>query len=322
MSAETPYTDEWVTGSLGIKLFARMQAPPTIKGAVVFVHGFIEHLGRYDLVRETLVSKGFAVLFYDQRGFGQSALDVKNRSPGSSYGKNTREELLDDVQYMLNLARERFKTENLYLYGHSMGGAIVLQYPCVGKDDLKVKHHLRGVVATSPFLRQTNPEPALKLAAGHLASKLLPWMLVPAPVDAKALCHDEEIQKAYMEDPLIVEKGTLRGLDTMLHGGVSLAENDYRHWPETLPVLLVHGSSDQVTSPRASQLFYENIKASDKKIQIVEGAFHEIHNEPDFKAKLMSDISDWLDAHVPKAGAVTDAPTEQAAAEPAAAVKL
>ena len=54
--------------------------------------------------------------------FGQSALDVKNRSPGSSYGKNTREELLDDVQCMLNLARERFKTENLYLYGHSMVG--------------------------------------------------------------------------------------------------------------------------------------------------------------------------------------------------------
>jgi alpha-beta hydrolase superfamily lysophospholipase len=68
---------------------------------------------------------------------------------------------------------------------HQQGGAIVLQYPCVGKDDLKVKHHLRGVVATSPFLRQTNPELALKLAAGHVASKLLPWMLVPAPVDVK-----------------------------------------------------------------------------------------------------------------------------------------
>ena len=47
MSAATPYTDEWVTGSQNIKLFARMQAPPTIKGAVVFVHGFIEHLGRF-----------------------------------------------------------------------------------------------------------------------------------------------------------------------------------------------------------------------------------------------------------------------------------
>ena len=41
------YTDEWVDGSGGIKLFARLQAPSTIKGAVVFVHGFIEHLGRY-----------------------------------------------------------------------------------------------------------------------------------------------------------------------------------------------------------------------------------------------------------------------------------
>jgi len=72
-----------------------------------------------------------------------------------------------------------------HVFIRQQGGAIVLQYPCVGKDNLKVKHHLRGVVATSPLIRQTHPEPALKLAAGRVASKLLPWLLIPAPVDAK-----------------------------------------------------------------------------------------------------------------------------------------
>lgn len=51
--------------------------------------------------------------------FGRSALDP-NRSPGSAYGKNTREELIGDVEFMLNYARDKFKTENLFLYGHSM----------------------------------------------------------------------------------------------------------------------------------------------------------------------------------------------------------
>jgi hypothetical protein len=51
--------------------------------------------------------------------FGRSALDP-NRSPGSAYGKNTREELISDVEFMLNYARDKFKTENLFLYGHSM----------------------------------------------------------------------------------------------------------------------------------------------------------------------------------------------------------
>ncbi|KIM31494.1 hypothetical protein M408DRAFT_327688 [Serendipita vermifera MAFF 305830] len=322
-STPVPYTDEWVTGSGGIKLFARLQAPSHVKGAVVFVHGFIEHLARYDLVRESLCDKGFAVLFYDQRGFGQSALNVKSRSTGSSYGKNTRPELLDDVQCMLHLARERFKTDNLYLYGHSMGGSIVLQYTCIGKDDLKVKQYLRGVVSTSPLIRQRNPAAAMKLTLGHIAQTVLPWVMIPAPVEAKALCHDEEIQKAYLADPLVIQKGTLRGIDSMLRSGVQVAEHDYQSWPESIPVFLIHGTDDQVTSPQATQQFHDGIKATDKKIELISGGFHELHNEPEFKFKLLSDITTWLNEHVPKAGAVahheTHAPADSVTEAPAGA---
>ena len=61
----------------------------------------------------------------------------------------------------------------------------MLQYTCVGPDNLKVKSHLRGVVATSPLIRQTHPEASLKLAAGHLGAGVLPWIMIPAPVKAK-----------------------------------------------------------------------------------------------------------------------------------------
>ena len=49
MSSTTPYTDEWITVPQNMKLYARHQAPTEIKGAVVFTHGFIEHLGRYGI---------------------------------------------------------------------------------------------------------------------------------------------------------------------------------------------------------------------------------------------------------------------------------
>lgn len=61
----------------------------------------------------------------------------------------------------------------------------MLQYACIGGDDLKVKHHLRGVVSTSPLIRQRRPEAAIKLTAGHMAAAVLPWMKIPAPVEAK-----------------------------------------------------------------------------------------------------------------------------------------
>lgn len=309
-SAPTPYTDEWVEGPLNTKFFTRYQAPETIKGAVLFVHGFIEHSGRYDFVREALVSKGFAVLFYDQRGFGETALNKENKSPGSAYGKNTRTELLGDVEFMLDYLRTKSKSDVLFLYGHSMGGAISLQYACVGKDDLKVKGCLRGVVATSPLIRMTNPAPLWKTMPGHWVAKLMPWKEYPAPVRASALSHDPEVGKAYLADPLVIEKGTLLGLDTMLRGGIELAERHYRSWPENLPVFLRHGSADQVTNPNASKLFYEGIKANHKNFELYQDGYHELHNEPEFKKKLLDEITAWLESHLPS-GPVASSSGEQ-----------
>ncbi|KAG8819865.1 hypothetical protein FRC18_011907, partial [Serendipita sp. 400] len=276
----------------------------------------------YDFVREHLVSKGFAVLFYDQRGFGQTALNTEHRSPGSGYGRNSRDQLLDDVQFMLNYAGEKFKTDNLFLYGHSMGGAISLQYSCVGKDDLKVKARLRGIVSTSPLIRQATAAPVWQVKIGLLVSKLLPWKTVATPVEAKDLAHDEAIQKAYVADPLVIEEGTLRGVGTMLQGGIDLAERHYTHWPEGLPVVIFHGSEDKVTSCKASQKFCDDIKASDKSHHIIEGGLHELHNEPAYKEKLLNDITSWLLSHLPKASdkKVEAAPTEQAPAETKAPV--
>ncbi|KAG8829246.1 hypothetical protein FRC17_006899 [Serendipita sp. 399] len=316
--AATAYTDEWVTVAPNVKVFARYQSPKDPKGAVVFVHGYIEHLGRYDFVREHLVSKGFAVLFYDQRGFGQSALNTENRSPGSGYGRNSREELLNDVQFMLNYAREKFKTENLFLYGHSMGGAISLQYGCIGKDDLKVKQHLRGIVATSPLIRLSDAAPVWQLKAGLLASKIMPWMMVSTPVNAKALTQDEAIVKAYLADPLVIERGTLRGVGTMLQGGIDLAERHFRQWPENLPVTLFHGSVDKVNSCQATQKFHDDINATDKSYYVIEGGLHELHNEPAFKEKLLADITSWLLSHLPSPSAkkVGEAPVDHAPIQP------
>ena len=63
---------------------------------------------------------------------------------------------------------------------------MALHYACIAKDTLKVKHHLRGVVSTSPLIRLTHPEAGWKLTAGHMLSKVLPWTSIPAPVNAKA----------------------------------------------------------------------------------------------------------------------------------------
>lgn len=66
--------------------------------------------------------------------------------------------------------------------------------------------------------------------------------------------------------------------------------NDWKNWPKTLPVLFVHGTADkacsdilqsssrsnvsifdlQVTSPKATEEFYNKIDATDKKLSLYE----------------------------------------------------
>lgn len=115
----------------------------------------------------------------------------------------------------------------------AQGGCVTLQFACVGNDTYSVKQYLRGVVATSPLILLRHQPPQWQLIAGHWLSKLIPWFTIPAPVNAKVsdytilsrnilltcaqdLTHDEAVQLAYIEDPLIKEQGTLRGVDSML----------------------------------------------------------------------------------------------------------
>ena len=45
---------------------------PAARGAVLVIHGFGEHVGRYDHVFAALNARGYSCLGVDQRGFGRS----------------------------------------------------------------------------------------------------------------------------------------------------------------------------------------------------------------------------------------------------------
>lgn len=63
-----------------------------------------------------------------------------------------------------------------------------------------------------------------------------------------------------------------------MYGGKSLLrpENTSRF---EMPILLVHGSGDLVTSHLASRDFFKAIPSKDKTYKEYDGAYHEIHND-------------------------------------------
>jgi alpha-beta hydrolase superfamily lysophospholipase len=61
-----------------------------------------------------------------------------------------------------------------------------------------------------------------------------------------------------------------------------------------LPLLLMHGGADRITSPSASREFALK-SASNTALHIPEGLYHEIHNEPE-KAEVFKRMISWMDA--------------------------
>ena len=120
--ATTQYTEAWLTGPNSTQFYTRTYTPEsTTKSAVVFVHGFAEHVGRYTHFHPMLAARGVAVFAFDQRGFGLTGMDkTGKKSKHSSYGKTSWREQMADIDWAIGHARKTFESVPLYLMGHSM----------------------------------------------------------------------------------------------------------------------------------------------------------------------------------------------------------
>ncbi|MCX7172580.1 MAG: lysophospholipase [Proteobacteria bacterium] len=268
--------------SAGLALHTRFWPAAEPRAMVVLTHGFGEHCGRYDGLAQALNAAGFSLFAYDLRGHGLSG---GARGFVSSY-----EDLLDDLERVIAAARREHPgvALPLFLYGHSMGGNIVLNYA------LRRPAGIRGVLVSGPWLRLADQPPAWKLALGRLTAMLLPKMALPAAVDPGVLSHDEQQVRAYASDPLVHGTMTARLFAEVATAG----EWALAHAATlSLPVLLMHGGGDRLTDPRATEEFHGVAGGGDKSVKLYPGQFHEILNETD-PAPVLRDIVEWIDRRV------------------------
>ncbi|KAK7036472.1 hypothetical protein VNI00_011669 [Paramarasmius palmivorus] len=301
MTTELPYTEAWLEGPQSTLFYTRTFTCEQPKAAVVFVHGFAEHVGRYDHIHHQYPEHGIGLFTYDQRGFGRTALD-KNHSKTSAWGKTSWKNQMEDIEWALAQAKEKFPGVPVFLMGHSMGGGEVLGY---ATDKTRDTSALAGIIATSPLIQQTKPASKLLRWIGGKASTLSPYTVIPVELNVDDLSHDPKFNEAYAKDPLIKASGSLRGVSDMLSKGDELHQRLYQDWPKNLPVLFVHGTGDKITSYEATQAFHDKISAEDKKIVPIDGGYHELQNEPDgVKDQLVNEVFAFIDSHLPQAPAL------------------
>ena len=260
--------------------FQGWEPEASLRAVVCLVHGLGEHTGRYAHVAAALNEAGYAVLGFDLRGHGKSE-GLRGHTP--SY-----DTLMDDIGRLLDAAAQRYPGKSQFIYGHSLGGNLVLNYA------LRRKPRLAGVVSTSPAIRMTKPLPGTQLATAKVMNKLQPTIQMPNGLTLDSLARDPEVIRAYKSDPLVHNKISVRLAVEMLQAG----EWALAHAAEfPLPLLLVHGSADEITSAAATQEFAGRVPG-DCTLKIWDGFYHETHNEPE-KAEVLAFMVAWIGSRVP-----------------------
>ncbi len=263
-------------GSGGLDLFYQSWLPDRpARAVVVIVHGHGEHSGRYANVVAQLVPQGFAIYALDHRGHG--------RSPGQRGYANSMAEFRGDVGALVQLAAAAHPGLPLFIFGHSLGGLIGLDY---------ILHHpegLRGAVISAPAVGQVGVAPIL-LAVGRVLSRVWPTFSMSAGLDVNAISRDPQAVAAYQNDPLVHGLGTARLATAVMDTAVWCQANAHTL---QLPLLMIHGAADTITSPADSRRFFDNAASPDKTYIAYDGGYHESHNDL-HHAQMVADLSAWL----------------------------
>jgi alpha-beta hydrolase superfamily lysophospholipase len=262
------------------RFYAVEWRPPHPKAAILVVHGMGEHSRRYDALAEEFCTSGLALLSFDQRGHGRTA--------GKRGHIPSMDRAMDDIEHFLAELKSRFIGLPCFLFGQSMGGMEVLNFTLTRHPEID------GVISTSPALAPGVPIPPLKLFFANLLYSLLPDFTLPNGLDLNNLSHDPNVIAAYQQDPLVTTLVSARlGLDVINTGRwVEEHGEDF-----TIPLLLMQGTADHLTSPAATRRFAARVPREFISYHEWDGLYHELYNEPEH-GKVISEMIGWVQSQL------------------------
>lgn len=282
MSDERSLEFGWITEDR-LRIHARGWLPANRPRSVIcLLHGLGEHSGRYESFAVPLTGAQHAVLTFDLRGHGRSE-GRRGHAPGF-------EALHRDIDHLLDEAAERFDDIPRFLYGQSMGGTLALTHA------LRRSTPYCGIIASSPNIRPALAVPPWKRFLGGLLYSTWPTFSMSNGIRHQDLSGDPNVGETYERDPLKHDRVSARlGID-LLRNGVRALQNASRF---PVPLLLLHGTEDRITSSQATREFAREAGGS-CTLRMLETTSHELHNDPNSE-HLFNSILEWIDRLIPSA---------------------
>ncbi len=267
-----------------VRLFNQFWKPQNPKAVLLIVHGLKDHSSRYASLGEQLVSHGYAVYALDLRGHG--------KSEGERAFVGSFDDYLRDLDLFYDKVRRAEPGKPVFLFGHSMGGAIALLFT-LGRNP-----EIRGLVLSAPALKvPIDVSPLLvwfTKRLGGIAPKRSVFKL-----ENKLFTRDLEALAAMNSDPLIYNKPhpartateLLRAIDRIQKTMSSLM----------IPIMLMHGTADKITNPDGSRQLDEAALSTDKTLKLYQGHYHDLLHDLE-NSDVANDLLQWLDGHSDASG--------------------
>ena len=275
----------------GLQLVAEHHRLPNRRARVVVVHGYGEHLRRYEKSVAALAAAGYECHLFDLRGHG--------RSDGVRGHVARFEDYRNDLGLFIEQTIQRDSAEEgatrtgrrepLFLIAHSLGGLIALDFI------LRRPAVFDALAVSSPFLSPAFKLPPLVNEVSAVAAYVFPTLSLKSALDPSWLSHDPAVVEAYVRDPLIFSSVTPSWWHAV-HGAQS--EIFERAGEITTPALFLVGDADRLADSLHSRAVFERLGSADKRLEVYPGFFHEVLNELG-RERVIHDLLSWLDGHCP-----------------------
>ncbi len=277
----TVYTERELSVADGTVLHLSHHAPVgPPRGGLVMLHGFAIHSGRHREAAAVFARAGLSVTAFDCRGHG---LSTGRRGYVRRFA-----DYLDDLDAVIESARETDGELPVAVMGHSQGGTIALDYA------LRNPSRLSALMLASPWLALKLKVPVWKLALSGVAGRVWPTLTMGNELSGEITIRSPAVRARWVNDPLAHHVATPRWFNE-----VRTAQAYILGHPSTLQVPTFMGVSgdDRLVSTEAALSFARTCPAV-VQVKVFEHAFHELFMEPNFES-IVEDFASWVVARLP-----------------------
>ena len=273
------HKEGYLKGAREINIYYQHWTPEDEPKAILLVvHGLAEHSGRYMNVVNHFVPSGYAVYGIDHVGHG--------KSDGERVYVDRFQDYVNTLKNYFDMIHDWHPDIPVIMIGHSMGGLIGAAYL------LEHQQELCGAVLSGPGVKVPDNISKAVIFAGKVLSIVMPKSGI-IQLEADGISSDPAVVDAYINDPLVFTgKITARLGAEMIKTMQRVTEKA----PEiSLPIMIVQGSADRLIDPSGAQSLYDLVGSTDKTIQIYDGFYHEVFNEPEHE-QVLNDVQKWIEA--------------------------